>query len=374
LNTGRGSAWPVRLALLCIGILIAWSLVATSRPRDGADRHFVPQRDPVPLLDLLGWIPATESSLRAFSAWSAQRDAPISLPDALSSLAMEPAPLAVGRSSIWQQRTGISASQLSGWATAPGAGVTILQGAIDPEDLFKHLAAQGYKTTSWQGISILTAAIPTSDATTVNGDDMRSLNAIAIAPDRIVLGVSENAVRASLETAAGYRTSLADASIARIVLGQTRAAGLQVLDLRDMAVACGVGRSWSVADFSGASGRSVVVIWGWSTAGDLQTSVWTEFSDADHATASFPALADDWNNGFVNQMGTGERAGSFGRIIHVYQQDRFVVADIADGRDNGWVRSGIRYLISICEQAAAMVPGGSPVASPVASPTGMETP
>ena len=57
----------------------------------------------------------------------------------------------------------------------------------------------------------------------------------------------------------------------------------------------------------------------------------------------------------------------------LYQDFGLEVAELVDGRDNGWVRSGVRFLIGICEQAATLVPAGNPPrATPVASPSPVE--
>jgi hypothetical protein len=100
-----------------------------------------------------------------------------------------------------------------------------------------------------------------------------------------------------------------------------------------------------------------------------------EFDDDLIADAAVFVLDLYWRLGFVNKMGTGGYIADLASVRAVYRTGSWVVADLVEGRDNGWVRSGVRFLIAVCEQASTLVPpGGPPRATPVASPSPMESP
>lgn len=322
------------------------------------------------VLDVLGWIPATGESRRAYAAWTATGNAPLTLADAITKLGISPAPLALGTSTDWQRLTGISGSQVTAWAASPGASVTVLKGSFDRDSLARNLSERGYSREIVHGIAVWINPIPVAETQVTNGDDLRSLNAVAIADDRIVLGIDRTAIVASLDVASGAGQSLADDQVAHVAVAVPETVGLMVVDLRDMAVSCGLANGWDVSDFQGSSGRSVAVTWGYAADGTARTSVWTQFADNDRAFLNLEPMQVDWMTGYISQMGVGEAVATFATVTGVSQSGPFVVADLANGGENGWVRSGIRYLISICEQSSVLVPVGSPeAATPQASAT-----
>lgn len=80
-------------------------------------------------------------------------------------------------------------------------------------------------------------------------------------------------------------------------------------------------------------------------------------------------------DGYLYQQGVTARVPDFGSVRSVQAVGQFVVADLVRGRDNGWTRSGVRFLIGVCEQASSLIPVGAPErATPVASPSPMEQP
>ncbi len=146
------------------------------------------------------------------------------------------------------------------------------------------------------------------------------------------------------------------------------------VDQRDMAVRCGVAGAWQTTDFDGPSRRFVAVRYERATAEHPQTtSVHVQFEDELDALAGLTRLEQEWVSGFVNERGFGADVADFGTTRVVYADSAWVVAELVDGRDNGWVRSGVRFLIGVCEQAATLVPAGTPPrATPVASPSPVE--
>ena len=322
------------------------------------------------LLDVLGWIPATDQSLRSYAAWIRTDGAPITLPDAPGDLLINPQPLALGRSTDWQRITGVSASEVESWATSPGAEVTVLKGQFQFDEFQSTLKEMGYTREDHHGIPIWESPNPVQVPSVVNGDDMRSLNAVAVADDRIVLGVTSAAVALSLDAAVGDVSSIADDQLAHVAATTGVNVGIMVIDMRDLAVSCGVSNGWQLGDFPGTSGRSVAVTYGYDAGGAPRTSVWTQFADNDQATVNLTRMTIDWTQGYVNQAGIGESVATFADVTSVSQSGPFIVADLANGGENGWVRSGIRYLIAICEQSATLMPAGSPdTGTPVSTPS-----
>ncbi|MDQ2683607.1 MAG: hypothetical protein M3Y37_08780, partial [Chloroflexota bacterium] len=321
-----------------------------------------------PVTDLLGWIPATDETRRSFAVWSGIPADPVPTTRATNRLALEPVPLALGQSEEWQRITGISATGVTGWASF--ANVTVLAGSFDLARISSSLDAAAYSRSASRGVAVWTAPEDVPQPRIVAGDDLRALAVIAVLDRWVVIGANQTAVETAIAAAADAIPSLADdPDIQRLVIPGT--AGMMVADQRDMAVRCGVAGEWQTTDFAEASGRLVIVRYV-RAAGELPliTSVHVQFGDEFDALAGLTELEQQWVTGFVNERGVGAEVADFGTTRAVYSDGAWVVAELTDGRDNGWVRSGVRFLVGICEQAATLVPGGDPPrATPVASPS-----
>jgi hypothetical protein len=328
-------------------------------------------RRPDPLEDLLQWIPATGETERAYAAWVALPGAPLDLTAALDRLAIVPAPLALGRSGEFQRTTGVSASQVTGWASANGAGVTVLAGQFDRGEIEASLSDTGYDEVTWRGVSIWIAADPVEVPRIVDGDDLRAMNVVVPLDDRVLVAVDRVAAEAALEAAAGEVDSLASRPELREWLDAEQVAGVMVADQRDLAVECSVSGLWRKSDFNEPSGRTVGIAYHLSPANAAPvTSVWVDLADAVLAGARLFDFEAGWRGGFVNQMGIGGAVPALADVASVRQSGAFVVADLVHGRDNGWVRSGVRYLVDICEQSSTLIPATPPErATPIASPS-----
>jgi hypothetical protein len=149
---------------------------------------------------------------------------------------------------------------------------------------------------------------------------------------------------------------------------------MMVVDQRDLAIRCGVGRGWLESDFDAPSDRELAVLYHVdSNTSAPVTSVWAEFGDNLAAEGLLPVLESDWRLGYVNQAGMGGLVSNLTTVRSVRRVEQYVVADLVEGRENGWTRSGIRYLVAICEQASILIPSGAPVrATPIASPSPVE--
>ncbi len=334
-------------------------------------KPFAPQVRDDRVTDLLGWLPATDITRRAYAVWASSPEHPLDLTSALDTLALEPAPLALGRSSEWQQLTGVSASQVTGWASA--SGVTVLEGRFDEVEIRGRLASSSFSQTTHSGVDIWTAPEEMISGTIVAGDDLRALVAIAVVGDRIVIGHSVDLVRSALDAAAGYLPSLAEEKVV-VRAGSDDLVGLTVVDSRDLAIECGVSGEWLPSDFDEPSSEVIAVVYRMAKEADTPvTSVWVEYPDELEALVGFTRLEGEWVNGSVNQMGLGGRVSDLASVEQVYAEGEFVVADLVNGRDNGWIRTGIRFLVGVCEHVSTLIPSASPHrATPVASPSPME--
>ena len=365
--------WARVIPLLLVGLILLAGLIGVER---GSQSRFAPVARADARLDLLGWIPSTDQSRRAYAVWVETPDSPYNGREAVDRLALSPVPLGLGRSADWQRTTGISASKVTGWATAPGASVEIVDGDISGADIATRLDQAGYRRATHRSVPIWLAPDPLASDYIVEGDNLRALNAIAIYQQRIILGYDVHAVRSALDAAAGKGDSLATEAMTAAVNSTPDISGFMVVDQRDLAIDCGVGRGWRSSDFTGASGRWLSVVYRRDPVTHAPvTSVWMEYANQERAEAGLILLQQDWTSGFVNQIGMGGEISDLAGVRSVYRSDRYVVADLVDGRDNGWVRSGVRFLIAICERASTLVPPGDPPrATPVASPSPMESP
>jgi hypothetical protein len=324
-----------------------------------------------PIEDLLLWIPANNETERGYAAWVALPEASLGLTEAIDQLAIVPGPLALGRSGEFQRATGISASQVTGWASAWGAGVSVLTGQFDQEELEAWLGDSGYEEVAWRGISIWTAASPVKAPRTIEGDDLRAMNVVVPMAGRVLIAMSRPAAELAIKAAAGEVESLAGRFEQHEWLDAEQVVGVMVVDQRDLAVECGVSGLWRKSDFDEPSGRTTGIAYRLSPADALPvTSVWIDVGDEVVAEARLFDFEAGWREGFINQLGLGSPVSALAVVSGVRQAETFIVADLVQGRDNGWVRSGVRYLVDICEQASTLIPVTPPDrATPIASPS-----
>ena len=182
------------IAVVAAALILGLTLIGRS-----SDSSFDPTVRANPVVDLLGWLPATDQSRRAYAAWVEQPGAPLDLTSAIDRLSILPPPLALGRSSEWQRTTGISASQVTGWASAPGAGVTVLDRHIRCcRDRRRGWSRLDYRSTLYRSVPIwlspdpVDSAVESSKATTFSAS-----NAIAVYQDRVVYRAGMSALSAA---------------------------------------------------------------------------------------------------------------------------------------------------------------------------------
>jgi hypothetical protein len=175
-------------------------------------------------------------------------------------------------------------------------------------------------------------------------------------------------VRAAIDAAQGRIPSLADEpAVAEIVRVLAPVSGLVAVDAVDQAVDCGLGRGWTRRDLEWSSGRYVVVGYGrLGAGGERRTLVGTSYADAAAAGKALDAYTAGWESGLVLTTQAGAEVAALGSVGAVGQTDEWLIAELVDGREDGWVRAGIRFALPVCEAVATALPPGTPVSAPTA--------
>jgi hypothetical protein len=369
----------MRRRLIALGvalflIAIAAAPVLLTRDEDEPAPHPIQRADPI--LDLLGWIPATDETRRTFAAWSEDPGGADGTPVAISAadsffgrLAMTPLPFTLGRSRDWHSRFGYSAREVTGWATAGnGASIAVLIGEFDRGLIEETLRAAGYRETSYQGVALYVLHDVATPSRTVDGDAVSAANAVAFFADRLITGVSTEAVWGAIDAARGRIPSLADeAAVEEIVGTLAPISGLVAIDAADHAVDCGRGGLWTRHNIDRPSGRYVVVGYGrLGDGGERRTMVATSFGDWLAASGMLDTYTVGWQSGTVSAAGAGADVSAYGRVSAVGQTDKWLVAELLDGREDGWVRAGIRFASPVCQAVETALPPGKPVPPPSA--------
>jgi len=155
--------------------------------------------------------------------------------------------------------------------------------------------------------------------------------------------------------------------VAEIVRALAPVSGLVAVDAADQAVDCGLGRGWTRRNLNRPSGRSVVVGYGrLGMGGERRTLVATSYADAAAAGKALDTYTAGWESGIVITTQAGAEVAALGSVSAVGQTDEWLIAELVDGREDGWVRAGIRFARPVCEAAVTALPSGTPVTAPTA--------
>src|SRR5688572_5954796 len=102
-------------------LLMATAVVGILVNRDDGEPAPVPVQRADPVLDLLGWIPATNETRRSFVVWTKDPGGADGTPVAISAadpfldrLALTPRPHTLGTSNDWRNRFGYGAREVTG--------------------------------------------------------------------------------------------------------------------------------------------------------------------------------------------------------------------------------------------------------------------
>lgn len=350
-------AMAVFTALLALIGVVAFALLRET-----------PQKPPViehradPIADLLAWIPASPEASDAFSAWTAdpgvQTMAIVDLQQ-IDTLAIEPVPRTLGRTGAWSSTFGWNAINVTGWATAgDGRGLTVLAGVFDVTKIERALKKAGYVAQTYRGVEIWQLQAFATPGASTAGDAEWAANAIALLDGRLIVAPEAGQVRAAIDVAAAGSGSLADEpGISTSIATLAPLSGLVGIGQADFAAQCDPARGQAAE----RTGEHVFVGYGRvGTGGERRTLIATSYADEVLAAANEAAYQNGWIAGFANAGGTGGSLAAFGSIAHVGRAGRLLVAEIVNGRDDGWVRSGIRFALPVCEAVLAFAPPQAP--------------
>jgi Protein of unknown function (DUF3352) len=356
------------LALFALGAIIA---VIAEPPRTPVEPDFVVRDEPV--ADLLSWVPATDLTRRAFAVWTPDSGlvtplAPSETARLQDQIGMKPEPHTLGHTLAWWTKFGWEAGQVTGWATAgSGSDFSVLTGEFDIALIKVRLAAAGYVQDSYRGVDIYTVATNEPKAVVVAGDSHAAASAIAILDGRILTARDRSMVSAAIDAARDGRGSLLDdPSVSRALATLSPVSAIVAVAVADLAAQCNPAAS-GVNMEDTASLNPVIVAYGRNgTGGERRTTVAVVYPDEGSAANASPAFETGWFQGFANAGGAGASIATFGTLTVVSRTGPILTAELVDGRDDGWVRAGIRFAIPVCEAVLALAP--PPVATWLASP------
>jgi hypothetical protein len=318
---------------------------------------------------VLGWIPATDETRRAFAVWTEDPGGdgtPVTMTAAdplVRRLALTPVPYTLGTSREWPDRFGYGAQAVTRWATAGnGATIAVLGGDFDPATVERRLTDAGYQASPYHGVAVYVLDDLATPSRSIDGDAVSAANVVAVFGDRLITAVSPATVRDAIDAAQGRVPSLADEpAVAAIVRTLAPISGLVAVDAADHAIDCGHGGQWTHRDLERPSGRYVVVAYGrLGDGGERRTLVATSYGDEAAAGAALDRQTAGWESGVVSAAGAGAEIAVYGRVSAVGQTGNLVVAELVEGREDGWVRAGIRFATPVCEAVATALPRGTP--------------
>jgi hypothetical protein len=370
-SDGSVRRWVVSLS--SVALLVAASAMAVVLFRDDDDPALDPLQRADAVTDLLAWIPATDETRRAFAVWSEDAAGADGTPAVnagidplVDRLGLTPLPFTLGRSSKWRDRFGYGARDVKQWATAGSdSSIAVLVGDFDTVTIEAKLRETGFRTSRYHGVTVYVLRDVATPSATVDGDAVSAANVVALFAGRLITSASVAAVHGAIDAAQGRVPSLADEpGVAKVLRAMAPISGLVAVDAADHAIDCGVGGGWTHNDLARRSGRYVVVGYGrLGGGGDRRTLVVTSLADAAAADAALDKYAAGWEGGAVDTAGAGADISVFGRVSSVGQTDNLLIAELVEGREDGWVRAGIRYANPVCQVVATALPSGTPESS-----------
>lgn len=371
-DTG-GPAQPRRLNLAVIGIALVLVVVAIvaaimARSEENPAPVFVVRSGPV--ADLLGWLPADDEARRAFAVWTADTGLATPIPGTAAiglqqQLAMEPSPLTLGHSPAWRDTFGWELSQVTGWATAGLNGdLSVLIGNFDRDIITSRLRQAGYDRQTHRGVGFFVQDEVATPTITLNGDSVSAANVVAMIDGKLITSSSRERVTAAIDVAiAGAGSLIDDDTISGMVAIMAPLSALVAVDLADLAAAC---EQQLPGDSDSDSAKKNYVIVGYGrlgAGGERRTLIAISYPDESTAIDAAPEYERGWVDGFANAGGTGGSIATYGKLTVVSRTSSVLIAELVEGRDDGWVRAGIRYAIPVCEAAMALIARATPIAS-----------
>ncbi len=341
-----------------LGLTVLCQALAMVSPAGTSTPTAEPPPGPM-ILDVLRWVPVTDETRLALAMWlthgtdGAQAEI-LASATIVQRLALLPSPRALGRLIGWRDRFGYSFHDVASWvAVGPNAELAILSGTFDQAAIERALRKAGYRRARYLGVTMFVHSPTATPTPILNGDSIGLANAIALQPNLLLISASPNLVKLAIEAGRGQRESLATDPFFQDVF-QTLAPfhGLMVRDAKLHALECGLLPTES--DRLAPSGRYIALAYrDASSPQSRRTLVANVFLSQDEATTIRSRYVRAW---YVDEpLVEGSSLAVFGRLVTVLQSGPVVLAELADGRDDGWIRSGIRFAFPVCTAAASAV-------------------
>ena len=360
-NISRPQHWSRLLTVFVVACAIATvALIAAVVLRHGDGEATIVHRDD-PVADLLGWIPATDETRASFAVWTPDGGADATGTVVPTSemhgekLALEPMPTLFGYSTGLADALGFSAWQITSWVAAgPSGELVVLSGDFDQNGIVAHFGAgSGFDRSDYRGARIFSfddsARAANAAATILLADRV-----IALLGDKIIIANSVDEAKAVVNTVAGKQPSLADDdAIASLLRTVAPANALMVVDAMKHASDCAGDESTA----TGNNGRFVAVAYGrLGEGGDRRTLAATSFGSTEEATLAEAAFELGWQNGYVVSGSSGAPISTFGQVSNVSQSGALLIAELVDGREDGWTRAAIRLATPVCDAVREQLP------------------
>lgn len=354
------------LLVLVIGLLAVAALISIAtvlfiewRSDDSIDVD----RAADPVTDLLSWLPANDLTSQSFAVWTPDTSPDISegIDVLQENLAIKPFPLTLGHSVGWEMEFGWQVGQVTSWAVAGrGSEIAVLEGDFDQELIEQRLLDAGYKRGFERGVTLYAIDDDGVSDDVSLGDARARAAVIALLDGRLLISSSLPLVQSSIDAVLDGTGSLADVpQIAATLRTIAPVSAIVGIDQAHHASECLPGLTPLATEVS----RSQWVIVGYGrvgSAGEQRTLVVVTFAKESESSLNLVEFEIGWMEGFANAGGAGGNVEAFGRLTSVRQTGTLLTAELVDGRDGGWVRSGIRYAIPVCELTLARFPTGTP--------------
>lgn len=348
-----------------LALLVVWQIVAMLSPVGVSPPVAQPQRD-LAVPDLLRWVPATDETRLAFAMWLASDASspaeliPGSTP-IVRRLALLPMPRTLGRSPGWRERFGYGARDVLSWVAAgPNAELAVLSGTFAQATIEHALQASGYRKQRYRGVTLFVYDGPARPAPVIEGDSVTAAQAVAVFPGLLLTSSRPDLVVDAIRASQGVIPSLAtDRNIVTISRTLAPYHGLMIRDATLHARECGLAPA-SAEPFR-PSGRYIAIAFGDNgSPATRRTFVANVFLSPDEARAIQSPYINAWFSDLP--LVEGSSLAAFGHLTAVARTGSVLVAEFVNGRDDGWVRSGIRFAYPVCAAAATSPPSGKPPA------------
>ncbi len=346
-------------------LMVAWQIVAMLSPVGQSSHTDQLRLDPA-IPDLLQWIPAIDDMRIALALWLPSDASSLaeSVPGTTAivrRLALLPMPRTLGRSPGWREHFGYGARDVRAWAAAgPNAELAVLTGTFDRAAIERTLLASGYHKRRHRGVALFVYDGPATLAPVIEGDSVAAAQAIAVLPGFLLTSSRPELVQHAIEAGQGVIPSLAtDREIVTISRTLAPYHGLMIRDATLHARECGLAPA-SAEPFR-PTGRYIAIAYGDNgSSATRRTFVANAFLSPDEAIAIQPPYTNAW---FADlPLVQGSSLAAFGRLTTVARTGSVLIAEFINGRDDGWVRSGIRFAYPVCAAAATSAPDETPPA------------